>query len=147
MSLTRVIVVATALLASTLSVYPHQLAYFNELAGGPENGHKHLLHSNLDWGQDLLLARTWMQEEAIPPEQVRVVSYFPYPASLSNSVNSGKTSNADWEIVSPDKVVDPDSDYFDTSLNGAAVRIGYTIWVFSQASHEKPAPFVSIRLL
>ena len=46
-----------ATVASTLSVYPHQLAYFNEAAGGPENGHKHLLHSNLDWGQDLLLIR------------------------------------------------------------------------------------------
>ncbi len=52
------ITVAAALLAtvgSTLSVYPHQLAYFNELAGGPENGHRHLLHSNLDWGQDWIL--------------------------------------------------------------------------------------------
>jgi hypothetical protein len=32
---------------------PHQLAYFNELAG-PVDGHRHvLLDSNLDWGQDL----------------------------------------------------------------------------------------------
>lgn len=42
-----------ATIVSTLSVYPHSLAYFNEAAGGPENGEKHLLHSNLDWGQDL----------------------------------------------------------------------------------------------
>jgi len=40
---------------STISIYPHQLAYFNEVAGGPENGHKHLLGSNLDWGQDCFL--------------------------------------------------------------------------------------------
>jgi hypothetical protein len=58
----RAFTIATALLAtiaSTLRVYPHQLAYFNELAGGPENGHRHLLHSNLDWGQDLLLVKEW----------------------------------------------------------------------------------------
>lgn len=38
---------------STLSIYPHYLAYFNELVGGPNNGHKYLVDSNLDWGQDL----------------------------------------------------------------------------------------------
>lgn len=46
-----------ATIASTLSVYPHQLAYFNEAAGGPQDRHKHLLGSNLDRGQDLLLLR------------------------------------------------------------------------------------------
>ncbi|HXC53540.1 MAG TPA: glycosyltransferase family 39 protein [Candidatus Limnocylindrales bacterium] len=32
---------------------PHQLAYFNELAGGPDRARTLLLDSNLDWGQDL----------------------------------------------------------------------------------------------
>jgi hypothetical protein len=32
---------------------PNHLAYFNLLAGGPRNGHRILLDSNLDWGQDL----------------------------------------------------------------------------------------------
>ena len=36
----------------TLSIAPHYLAYFNELAGGPANGYKILVDSNLDWGQD-----------------------------------------------------------------------------------------------
>ena len=56
-SLAPGLLVAAALLwtgLSTLSVYPHQLAYFNEAAGGPENGHQHLLGSNLDWGQNVL---------------------------------------------------------------------------------------------
>lgn len=39
------------------SNYPHQLAYFNELAGGPANGHKHLLHDGFDYGQDLFHAQ------------------------------------------------------------------------------------------
>lgn len=57
----RLLIVA-ALLAtagSSLRVYPHELAYFNELAGGPAGGHKHVLGSNLDWGQDLLLVKDW----------------------------------------------------------------------------------------
>lgn len=36
-----------------LQNYPHQLAYFNEFAGGSRNGYKHLVGSSLDWGQDL----------------------------------------------------------------------------------------------
>ena len=44
---------------SSLRVYPHSMSYFNELAGGPENGHNHLVDSNIDWGQDLLELRDW----------------------------------------------------------------------------------------
>ncbi|HXO26839.1 MAG TPA: glycosyltransferase family 39 protein [Thermoanaerobaculia bacterium] len=40
------------LVASSFSVHPHYLAYFNELAGGPANGWCWLIDSNLDWGQD-----------------------------------------------------------------------------------------------
>jgi hypothetical protein len=62
----RVLIVLAMLatIASTLWVYPHQLAYFNEAAGGPENGYKHLLGSNFDWGQDLLRLREWMRMHA-----------------------------------------------------------------------------------
>lgn len=37
----------------TLRVFPDYLAYFNEVAGGPEHGYRLLVDSNLDWGQDL----------------------------------------------------------------------------------------------
>lgn len=40
-------------LVSVGRVHPHHLAYFNEAAGGPENGWRWLADSNLDWGQDL----------------------------------------------------------------------------------------------
>ncbi len=45
---------------SSLWTYPHSLSYFNELVGGPRNGHKHLLDSNMDWGQDYLQLVTWI---------------------------------------------------------------------------------------
>ncbi|OHB77279.1 MAG: hypothetical protein A2W31_13165, partial [Planctomycetes bacterium RBG_16_64_10] len=45
---------------SSLQVYPHSLSYFNELAGGPTGGHAHLIHSNIDWGQDLLYLKRWL---------------------------------------------------------------------------------------
>jgi hypothetical protein len=45
---------------SSLSVYPHSLSYFNELVGGPKGGHWHLGNSNIDWGQDLLYLKKWL---------------------------------------------------------------------------------------
>jgi hypothetical protein len=47
---------------SSLWIYPHSLSYFNESIGGPLNGPKHLLGSNVDWGQDLLYARIWFND-------------------------------------------------------------------------------------
>ncbi|MGC1275463.1 MAG: glycosyltransferase family 39 protein [Planctomycetaceae bacterium] len=50
------------LVAACLWVHPHELSYFNELAGGPRNGHAHLVDSNIDWGQDLWLLKKWLDE-------------------------------------------------------------------------------------
>ncbi|MCI0458549.1 MAG: glycosyltransferase family 39 protein, partial [Gemmataceae bacterium] len=61
----RIALVAAAclvwLIASSLCVYPHSLSYFNELVGGPARGYEHLHDSNLDWGQDLLYLKRWLE--------------------------------------------------------------------------------------
>jgi len=38
---------------SSLAATPHHLGYFNVLAGGRAGGWKHLVDSNVDWGQEL----------------------------------------------------------------------------------------------
>lgn len=38
------------------------MSYFNELVGGPKNGHYHLGNSNIDWGQDLLYLKRWLDK-------------------------------------------------------------------------------------
>jgi hypothetical protein len=45
--------------ASSLWYYPHSMSYFNQLAGGPAAGPRHLHNSNVDWGQDLLYLKEW----------------------------------------------------------------------------------------
>lgn len=45
---------------SSILVYPHYSEYFNELVGGPNNGQKYLLDSNIDWGQDTRLFYEWL---------------------------------------------------------------------------------------
>lgn len=48
-------------IAPSVYVFPHSHAYFNSFVGGPLRGHDHLLDSNIDWGQDLLLLADWSQ--------------------------------------------------------------------------------------
>ena len=62
---------ATAL--SSLHVAPHQLAYFNELVGGPGNGYRYLSDSNIDWGQDLKGVKQLMDRDRLP---MIYLSYF-----------------------------------------------------------------------
>jgi hypothetical protein len=61
--------VAAALLvwlaASSLAVYPHGIAYFNEWAGGPDRGWRYLADSNLDWGQNLPELTRWMDRQGV----------------------------------------------------------------------------------
>jgi hypothetical protein len=59
---------------SSLYVYPHSQSYFNELAGGPSNGPAHLADSNVDWGQDLLLLKRWLDHQSV--SQPLYVAYY-----------------------------------------------------------------------
>jgi len=46
----------------TLSLAPHYLAHFNELVGGPDEGYRYLVDSNLDWGQVFKELARYQQE-------------------------------------------------------------------------------------
>jgi len=50
---------------SVVSIYPHFLAYFNEIAGGSNQGYIYTVDSNLDWGQDLKRLKKWVEEKGI----------------------------------------------------------------------------------
>lgn len=52
-------------ISSALLVHPHYLSYFNALAGGPENGYRILVDSNVDWGQDIIRLKSWMEENNV----------------------------------------------------------------------------------
>jgi len=47
------------------TVYPHCLAFFNQLCGGPRHGHMLLADSNIDWGQDLKGLKQWMEKNHV----------------------------------------------------------------------------------
>ena len=50
-------------LTSILLAYPNFLAYFNECAGGSNNGYRILADSNYDWGQDLGALAHWQRQD------------------------------------------------------------------------------------
>lgn len=49
----------------TIRVYPYFLTYFNQIAGGPAGGHRYVVDSNLDWGQDLKRFSDWVKENNV----------------------------------------------------------------------------------
>jgi len=94
-------------LCSTLFVYPHYLAYFNELIGGAKNGHKVLLDSNLDWGQDLKGLKKWMDENAVKKVQLfyfgtAAPKYYGIDDFYSTENLSGATITARHDVDLPE---------------------------------------------
>ena len=60
-------------MSAAILVYPHYIAYFNELVGGPEHGYKYVVDSNLDWGQDARRLARFVDERGI--DKIKV-AYF-----------------------------------------------------------------------
>jgi hypothetical protein len=59
------IALGIGLVAETASVHPHHLAFFNRFVGGPAQGARYLLDSNLDWGQDLKKLKAFADRKRI----------------------------------------------------------------------------------
>ena len=56
-------------------IHPHELSYFNALAGGPSGGGRILTDSNIDWGLDLIRLGHELARRGVQPEEL-TVSYF-----------------------------------------------------------------------
>jgi 4-amino-4-deoxy-L-arabinose transferase-like glycosyltransferase len=78
-------------LAICVLTYPNYLSYFNELVGGAKNGHKVLIDSNLDWGQDLKGLKRWLDDNGV--KKVRMLYFghiFPEAYGIDASYEPGK---------------------------------------------------------
>ena len=58
--------VLAAHIVSSLAVFPNEMVYANELAGGPRHVHDLLSDSNVDWAQQLFQVKQW--QDAHPSE-------------------------------------------------------------------------------
>ncbi|MGO9094485.1 MAG: ArnT family glycosyltransferase [Bryobacteraceae bacterium] len=76
-----IVALAAIQLIEVARIYPDYLAFFNTVSGGPGNGPRYLVDSNIDWGQDLKKLRRYLKTN-FPNEKV-CFSYFG-PSSLFN---------------------------------------------------------------
>lgn len=140
--------------ASSLSVYPHQLAYFNELAGGPKSGYKHLLHSNLEWGQDLLfLFRTRSifsvsAQAPFPPNALghRVPRASELPGCRRNSQRAVDRGGSNVLVMGFTELMSSDDDNCRAELLADVKRYRYSvvIWNFHHLSEATRASLVNV---
>jgi len=99
-------------LSSTLA-FPYYLSYFSELAGPKEYHSYYLADSNIDWGQDLLRFRDWVNDTAIkkietdyfgttyPPYYLKEKFIDLWPAKYADVDDFKNRNNSDgWIAVS-----------------------------------------------
>jgi hypothetical protein len=70
------IVLLAAHIISSMTVFPNEMAYANEAAGGPSNVHRLLSDANVDWAQQLLQVKQW--QDAHPNDDCWF-AYFAHP--------------------------------------------------------------------
>lgn len=81
---------------ATAAIHPHYLAYFNLVSGGPSRGSEHLIDSNIDWGQDLVRLRRWLEKNA-PGERVGL-AYF---GQIHPRIFAARGEGFDWFLPPP----------------------------------------------
>lgn len=112
---TKLLAVLCVLLsaASSLWVHPHYTSYFNTLCGGPQNGWRLLGSSNIDWGQDLLVVKKWIDDNSNCRPLTFELDYYGMNGELfelprssptmlpkESSVDQVRTNQTQWWIIS-----------------------------------------------
>jgi hypothetical protein len=142
--------------ASSAHLLPHSLSYFNELAGGPFNGHRCLLSSQWDAGQDLFRFVRWRERNrAARPLYCRLESALPLnlfspelqglppsmfrqsPTASAGAPDSGQRNGSQagimpgWFALTPAAFLDADGHYRALFEGMEPVdRIAYSIWIY-----------------
>jgi 4-amino-4-deoxy-L-arabinose transferase-like glycosyltransferase len=134
------------LVAESAMVYPNYLAFFNAIAGGPAQGPRYLLDSNIDWGQDTKKLKAYLQAHGI---RGACTAYFgtayPFYYGINQLpwpgyVNPGNVSKLDcvvavsvtWLYGGP-AIAGPTWGWLRAQVPDA--RIGYSIYVYDFRKH------------
>ena len=137
------------LVGSSLWIYPHSLSYFNELVRGPRGGHAHLDYSNIDFGQDLLYLKRWLEKhpEAEPlrfayscqnfvDPTVAGIQYSLPPVRLDYDREPSAGTEDEpgplpgWYAISVQRLIDGDKAYSYLDDREPVAMVGYSIYVY-----------------
>ena len=153
----RAIGAAALLLAwqctSAVGIAPHYLSYFNSLCGGPLEGYRYLVDSNLDWGQDLPVLR-----RALEARNYRRVAlgYFGTAQAATyglravdwKSVNDADAATCDWLAISATVLQEAYGGTQATSnrfQDLPSTRVGYTFFLYNPQDPRVRAAWDVIR--
>ena len=129
------------MLVSVLLVFPHCKSYFNEWAGGPVNGGKYLLGSDLDWGQDVYYLERWQKQNpdarpfrislfwTMPLENTRI-KYDGVVPKEGDNTNIYAALKPGWYAVSVNNVLNQKNKYAFLRHETPVARAGYSINIY-----------------
>ena len=152
--------IATILLiwsvSSSLWVYPHSISYFNGLAAmlptpkdseypnlskfperffdsAPLHAPRHLLDSNIDWGQDLFYLERWCRDNPDVAE-IKVAVWGSFPLEATGIPEGGmppaNVPQPGWHAVSVNYIYDRTRQYRYFLNFEPVARAGYSIWIY-----------------
>ena len=165
---TLVVILLLWSVSSSLWVYPHSISYFNSLAAilptpkdteypkppetpkglkdrvkrffdaGPRGGPRHLLDSNIDWGQDLFYLERWYRENPDITE-IKVALWGSYPLEATDIPSTGmppaNEPQPGWYALSVNYLYDREGQYRYFLNFEPVARAGYSIYIY----HLTPA--------
>jgi hypothetical protein len=144
---------------SSLSIYPHSISYFNELAAiiptpreprcpseprdssfivsiigaGSRNGGRHLHDSNIDWGQDIFYLEKWCKNH---PEvtSIHVFCFSSFPLDQTTIPLGKSNSEIDkltgYIAISTNNLYDKENKFRRFLDIQPIARIGYSIYIY-----------------
>ena len=159
---------------SSLWVYPHSISYFNELAvvlptpkdveypsppetskglkgsiirlldAGSLNGPRHLLDSNIDWGQDIFYLERWCQANPNVTE-IKVACWGSYPLEATKIPSKGMPPANDpqpgWHALSVNYLYDREKQYQYFLHFEPLARAGYSIYIYHLTQEDGDTMF------
>jgi hypothetical protein len=123
---------------SVLRVQPYHMAYFNEFAGGPENGWQRVIDSNADWGQDMGRLAKFVEQRGIDKLSLDYFGSSDANRYLPNkweAINSCTEPRKGWVAVSvmfyQNSASNPQCDYRRwLPLEKLTAKVGYSTLIF-----------------
>jgi hypothetical protein len=126
------------MLGSSLYYFPHSMSYFNELIGGPRNGPKHLLGSNMDWGQNTYFLQKWYNKhtEARPIKIVYSSTESLDRLGIKDDQILSQKLEVGWFAIGVNELYGLSKHYEYFKQFDPVDRIGYSIYIYHITQEE-----------
>lgn len=116
---------------SLSAAYPYTISYFNEFAGGPDNGYKILRDSNVDWGHGLKALAGYLKKNRI--SEIKLY-YFGTADSASYGIDVVPISEDEFEEPDKGSIYAVSAQYMDafvwTGKYAPVKKVAHSIFIY-----------------